>query len=169
MSVKKLTYLAMLLAVVTVLSYIESMLPPLPFLPPGVKPGLSNIVVMYCVFFFGPREGFALGILKSGFVTLIRAPIAGLMSLSGGLLSVAVLAILAWTFKDKMSYVALSICGAIAHNLGQLTAASLLMGTTLTLYYFPVLVISGIIFGTVTGITLNALLPVFHRIFKEKK
>ncbi|GHU88365.1 hypothetical protein FACS1894202_04310 [Clostridia bacterium] len=168
MNIRKLTYLAMMLAIIMVLSFIEHTLPsPLPI--PGVSLGLSNIVVMYCVFFFKPRDAFALTILKAGFVALIRAPTAGLLSLSGGLLSVLTMAILVYVFRGKLSYIAGSICGAVAHNMGQLLAASALTGTAMTLYYFPVLIVSGIIFGIVTSLTLTALLPVFRRLFKEKK
>lgn len=43
---------------------------PLPALPPGVKLGLSNIAVMYCLFYMGKENAFILLVLKSLFVFL---------------------------------------------------------------------------------------------------
>ena len=43
MSVKRVSYLGLFLAISLVISYIEAILPPLSGIP-GVKPGLSNIV-----------------------------------------------------------------------------------------------------------------------------
>jgi heptaprenyl diphosphate synthase len=160
--------MGVLLAVVMVLSFVEHSLPPIPLLPPGVKPGLSNIITMYCVFFLRFRDAYALAVAKSAFIALIRGPLAGLLSLSGGLLSVTVLVLLVFVFREKISYTAASICGAISHNLGQLAVAAVLTGTGMTLYYFPVLLVSGVIFGTVTGVTLSILLPIFNKIFKKR-
>ena len=44
---RRLTQLAFLGTLALVISGLEWMIPPLPMLPPGAKPGLSNIVTMY--------------------------------------------------------------------------------------------------------------------------
>ncbi len=48
---QELVLAAMIFATALVLSIIENMLPPLPIAVPGVKFGLSNIAVMYALFF----------------------------------------------------------------------------------------------------------------------
>lgn len=53
-------------------------------LPPGVKPGLANIVVMYALFFLGRGQALTLVLLKSFFAMLTRGPSAGALSLAGG-------------------------------------------------------------------------------------
>ena len=58
----------------------------------------------------------------------------------------------------------ISIFGAIGHNMGQLLGSSLLTGSTLTLYYFPILILSGIGMGVVTGLVLKTLLPAVERL-----
>lgn len=167
MKTKKITYMGLMLGVVIVLSFLEHSLPPVPMLPPGVRLGLSNIVTMYCLFFLGRREALGIGGLKSAFVFLIRGPVAGLLSLCGGLLSLCVVILALLLFKERLSYLVAGICGAVMHNIGQIMAASILMGTGFVLYYLPVLILSGLVLGSVTGIMLKALLPVFHRIFGE--
>ena len=47
----------------------------------------------------------------------------------------------------------------MAHNLGQLAAASLLVGSALYLNWLPVLLLSGVGFGLLTGVILNAVMP----------
>lgn len=158
--------MGLMLAVIMALSFIEHLLPPLPLLPPNVKLGLSNIVTMYCVFFLGPREAFTLAVLKSSFVFLTRGPVAGLLSVTGGLLAIATIVLLLFLLKSKLSYLTASISGAVMHNVGQIVAVSIVMGTNMIFYYLPVLIVSGVIMGIVTGTMLKLLLPVFDSTYK---
>ena len=61
---KKNIYLAMLTALALVISLFESIIP-LPFIAPGAKLGLSNIVILVTLVVFGFKEGFIVGVLKS--------------------------------------------------------------------------------------------------------
>lgn len=87
----RIALIGLMLSLALVLSLFESMLPALPFLPVGVKLGLSNIVTMYCLFFLGARPAFAVAALKSLFVLLTRGPTGAAMSFAGGILSLAVM------------------------------------------------------------------------------
>jgi len=163
---KTVAYMGLMLAVALTLSFLERMVPPLPMLPPGVSLGLSNIVTMYCVFFIGARWAFGIAALKSAFVVMTRGPVAGCLSLCGGILSLIVIVILLKIFERRMSYIAAGICGAVAHNIGQLSMASLLLGTKV-FFYLPALIVSGVVMGAVTGTTLSVLLPIFHKLFGQ--
>lgn len=167
-STKKVAFLGLMLAIVLILITIERMLPPFPMLPPQFgRIGLSNVIVMYLIFFTGKKEAFTMAVLKAMFNFLMRGPTAGLLSLSGGLLSIIFILALWWIFKDRISYVALSIAGAVAHNIGQLAAACIMMQNWLLFIgYFPILLISGAVFGTVTGVFLKIIMPVFDRIYR---
>ena len=161
---KKTVFLGIMLAIIIVLSAVEHMLPPLPLLPPNVRIGLSNIVPMYCVFFVSYKSAVALNILKSFFVLLTRGPVAGLLSLCGGMLSVCVIILLIVIFREKISYAAVSVAGACFHNLGQFAAISFLLASPYLIYYLPVLIVSGVAVGLLTGALLKATLPVLHKI-----
>ena len=165
MKTKKIAFLGLMLALIIALSALEQMIQPPAFLPPGIKLGLANIVVMYCVFFVRKRDAAALAALKSAFVFFTRGASAGLLSLCGGLLSLFVIIALAAAFKNRISYTLISVSGATGHNAGQLLAASALLGTPLALWYLPVLAVSGIIMGVVTGMILRVSLPAFNLIF----
>ena len=161
---KEAALMGMLFAMAMALSFAESLLPVLPMLPPGFKLGLSNIVTMYALFVLGTRKGFAIAVLKSFFVLLTRAPMAAFMSLCGGLLSVLCMALCSrvkWLGKD---YMLRSVSGALAHNLGQLLA-SVAYTSTVMFYYLPVLVVSGVIMGIVTGAMLRVVMPYIQRLF----
>lgn len=160
---KKLAVLAMMLALITVVSALEHMLPPLPLLPPHMRLGLSNVVTMYTLFFLGSGSAVALAFLKSLFVFLMRGATAGFLSLCGGMLSICVIILLATVTRERGSYLFLSAAGALAHNTGQMLAASVVLQTDIVFYYLPVLMVSGILLGCLSGTVLRIVMPVFHK------
>lgn len=164
--IKRICFMGLLFAVAVVLSYIEGMIV-IPGLPPGVKLGLSNIATMYCVFFLGGKSAYTLAVLKAFSVLLMRGPTGALLSLLGGLLSVTIMLFLLLLKKWSLSYLIISVFGAIGHNLGQLAGSALLTGTTLTLYYFPILIVSGIVMGFVTGLVLKTVLPAVEKVDRQ--
>lgn len=160
----RVAFMGMLFALAMVLSFVESMLPALPMLPPGVKLGLSNIVTMYCLFFLGAREAFTLALLKSLFVFLTRGAVAAAMSLTGGLTSVLVMLLFLKIPKLDLSYLVLSVLGAISHNLGQLLMAAFIIQSGFVAYYLPIMVLSGVLMGVLTGVILRVLAPYMNRL-----
>lgn len=157
---------ALLFAVAIVLSIIEGQLPPIIVAVPGVKFGLSNIVVMFCLFCLNKKQAFLLVILKSMFALLTRGVMAGVLSLCGGVCSLLVMIVLIMVFKDRISYLMVSISGAVAHNIAQFVAISLLFTNLFFWAYLPVLIISGIVAGVATSVLLRVLLPGLNKIFK---
>ena len=152
-----------LFAVALTLSFFESMIPTAGFLPPGVKLGLSNIVTMYAVFTVGASTAVSIVVLKSCFVFITRGIIASALSLSGGLLSILVMILLSKIFNKNKNYLIISIFGAICHNIGQITAASIIISSKL-IYTLPVLVISGVVMGIITGIILKTVMPYINKL-----
>lgn len=161
--VKQTVLMGLLFALAMVLSYIESMFT-LPGLPPGVKLGLSNIVTMYCVFFLGGRQAYTLAVLKGFFTLLTRGLVAACMSTAGGLVSVSVMLLLIDLPKWNPSYTLISVFGSLGHNLGQLLMASVIMQSGFVIYYLPVMAVSGVGMGVVTGILLRVLLPYMDKL-----
>ncbi len=79
-----------------------------------------------------------------------------LYSLSGGVLSLAVMALL--KRAGGFSVIGISIAGGIAHNIGQLIVAMLVVETFRVAYYLPVLLLAGMLAGSVIGIAANEML-----------
>lgn len=159
---KRMVLIGIFFAVAMVLSYVENILT-LPA-PPGIKLGLSNIVVMYSLFFLKKRDALALAVLKSLFVLITRGAVASLLSLSGGVLSILVMILVMLLFKENISYLAVSICGAIFHNIGQLGVYSLIFTNLLLLSILPILMISGILAGSATAFLLKVTMPIFKKL-----
>ncbi|HHX57933.1 MAG TPA: Gx transporter family protein [Clostridiales bacterium] len=161
---KRMVLTGLLFAIALVLSLVENSLPPLVFAVPGVKIGLSNIVVMYSLFFLGKREAYMIAILKAGFVIIIRSPVSAFLSLVGGVLSITIMLIFLLIFKEKISYLIISIIGAVFHNIGQLIAISIIYTSIYILAYIPVLLISGVVAGALTAVLLRLVLPAFNKL-----
>lgn len=159
--IRTITFLGLLFAVAIVLSYIESLIPAI--IPiPGIKIGLSNIATMYCLFYMGKGYAACLAALKSVFVFMTRGAIASILSFSGGMISLLVMILVYRYFKG--SYLFTSILGGVFHNVGQIAAASILLSTIELFYYLPVLIITGIIVGYLTGKFLQIILPAIQRV-----
>lgn len=155
---------SLIFAAALVLAIVENMLPPLPIAVPGVKFGLSNIAVMYALFFLGKKQAYAIGILKAVFVFMTRGGIAGLLSLSGGVLSITVMILLMLIFRNRITYLVISIFGAVFHNVGQFIVISVIYTGMNMWAYFPVLLISGLAAGIVTSTLLKFIMPAFKRL-----
>lgn len=154
---RRVALTGMLFALAIALSFFESLVTPLLALPPGIKLGLANIVVMYALLFLSWRPALMLVVLKAGFGLLTRGGMAGLLSLSGGLVSLGVMVLLMLP-KNRVSVLVISIVGAVCHNLAQLLVIALVMGRY-SLYYAPVLVVAGVVVGLITAILLRVLMP----------
>ena len=91
---KKITTIALLFALAMVLSVVEASIMPIFALPPGVKLGLSNIVVMYCMVYMGYACAAELTILKGLFAFFTRGATAGFLAAMGGFFSITIMFIL---------------------------------------------------------------------------
>ena len=132
----------MLFALAIALSYLESLVSPLLGLMPAIKLGLSNIVVMYALLFLRTRTALLLVVLKALFAFLTRGATAGFLSLCGGALSLAVMLVL---LQLPVSGYIFCAGSALAHNLGQLAGAAVLLSSAMALGYAPVLLAAGLI------------------------
>lgn len=158
---KKVAFMGLFFALAMVLSFLENLIPTM---PNGIKPGLSNIVVMYVLFFADMGSAYTMAFLKALFALVSRGATSGLMSLAGGLLSVTVMALFMKIGGNKISYLMLSVLGGISHNAGQIIMARFIMKSGYVFYYFPVLLISGILMGVLTGISLKFVMPFLRKI-----
>ena len=152
---KRLVLLAMLTAVAMILSYVESLLPSVGI--PGVKMGLANIAVIFALFRFGWKEAAALSLVRVVLVSLLFGSVGAMLySLAGAVLSLAVMALLRRI--DRFSTVGISVAGGVAHNAGQILMVMLILQTKQLLGYLPVLAVSGIAGGVLTGLAAALLI-----------
>ncbi len=151
-----------LAALALALAFLEGLLPDVAFLPPGAKLGLANVAVMFAVLAVGYADGFAIMLIKSSFVFFTRGIASFIMSVSGGAVSCIVMIIIVAVSKKlnkEFSYIGISVICAVVHNIGQVAAASVYMSTNLMTSYLPLLIITGVASGFITGVVLRAVMP----------
>ena len=160
---QKIALLGILSAQALALSFIENLMPAMPFFPPGVKLGLSNIVTMFTAGTMGLLPALAVTLIKSLFVLLTRGVTAFFMSFGGGLLSTVAMCLMIKFVKDKSGFVGVAVVSAVCHNIGQLAVSIIVTKTTAFVYYAPVLLLSGVVMGIITGIILKAVMPLLMK------
>ena len=114
----KVAYLGVFLALALICSYVESLIP-FYFGIPGVKLGLTNIVVVLMLYCVGTKEAFAISMLRivlAGF--LFGNLFSILYSLAGGMFSFLVMYLLKRT--GKLGVLPVSVAGGMSHNIGQM-------------------------------------------------
>lgn len=152
---KKLAFLALTISFAMVLSYLESRIPTFVAIP-GIKVGLANIAVIFALYKFGIKEAITISLLRVFLISLLfGSPVSLIYSLSGAMLSLMCMILL--EKLTPLTEVGVSVVGGIMHNVGQIIAASIMLGTNVVVYYLPFLVLSGTVAGVAVGV-VSALL-----------
>lgn len=147
---KKVAFLGMFTALGLVLGWLESLLPVVPFAP-GIKIGLANITGLLILYRFGWKEAVCVNLLRVGLSGVLFGNLSIVIySFAGAVLSLLAMVLLKRI--DKFSVVGVSVIGGVMHNMGQLIVAAVLMENAVILYYLPILVVSGVIAGVLTGL-----------------
>lgn len=150
-STKKIAVLGLCTAVALILAYVESMLPPLFTAIPGIKIGLPNIIIVFVLYRFGLREAAVVSLVRMLAVSFLFGNMMALVySLAGAFLSMLIMVLL--KKANFLSVVGVSVAGGVFHNVGQILAAMLLLGTAELGYYLIVLAITGTVSGIFVGL-----------------
>ena len=150
---KRLTLAALLVTVMLMLGYVESLIPTG---VPGVKLGLSNSVLILAIVWLGIPRAVGLMLVKVLLSAFLFSGVGAMLyALAGGVLSM--LAMCALYRMGGFSLVTVAIAGAVLHNVGQVAMAMVMLGTEKLVYYMGVLMLVGIVTGFVTGNVARAL------------
>ena len=161
---RKIALCAMLMALAMIFSYVEVLIP-INLGVPGIKLGIANLVVVV-LFFLPAGEVLMISvarILLMGY--LFGNGMSILYSLAGGLLSFLVMLLL--KHIKGFSITGVSIAGGVTHNVAQICVAAYVVQNTKLFYYLPVLLIAGVITGTLIGILSGRIFLAIH--LEEKK
>ena len=168
MKTNRLCAMALLTAIALTIFMVEAQLPALAPVP-GKTRGMATIVTLWALFTLGPRDAMMILLARIFLGSIFSGQMMTLVySLSGGLLCFLVTAGLRRIVTAKQIWVA-SVFGAMAHNVGQLLAASAVLGTGAVWYYFPILMVSGLVTGAFTGFAAQFLYGHLLRVLGRKK
>ena len=162
MKLKKMVFLGILVALAIVVSIVEAQISTLLFIIPGVKLGLANIVTLLVLYLYGERDAFVVLMVRILLVALLYSAMpAPLLSLAGGLLSFAGMALLKRV--KNLSMISVSVAGALLHMVGQIVAAIFVLSTAELLYYLPYMMVISVPTGIFTGIVAKKLTSLFAK------
>lgn len=148
---QRIALLGLCTAVAMVFAYVEVLLPPLFTAIPGIKLGLPNIAIIFVLYRMGLKEAAAVSFVRIAAVSLLFGnPMTFAYSMAGGVLSLAVMALL--KKLDFLSMIGVSVAGGVLHNVGQILMAMLLLGTAELGYYLIVLAVTGTLSGIFVGL-----------------
>lgn len=163
-STKKMVYISLLVSQALVLYIIESMLP-VPFIAPGAKLGLPNLITVIGLYTLSYGDTFLIIILRVILSTLFAGTITSfLYSISGAVLSFIIMFAVKKIGSNKVSIIGVSAAGAVFHNVGQILVAALVIQNINIALYLPILNITGIVTGIFIGITANYAVTYVKRI-----
>ena len=155
-SAKAVSRCAIYCALAMVFSYIEAIVPFYGAVRlPGFKLGIANIVVLYVMKRSRVHAAIVAFCKVAVSFFIFGGATAFMFSLCGGILSYFAMLVSVSFFDKYLSNVGHSVVGAFFHNSGQLVAALFLIGSSAALSYYPFLIISAVVSGTVCGLILN--------------
>lgn len=165
----KMVYMSLLIAMALILFIFEAMIP-IPFITPGAKLGLANLVIMIAVYTLDSyKESFAVLLIRILLSTFFAGSASTLIySISGGVLSFIVTVIVKELGGKYVSIIGVSATAAVFHNIGQLLVASLILNNFGVMLYLPILSLAGIGTGIFVGISANYLVAHLNKILYFK-
>ena len=147
---KKVSLYGILVSLAFIASYIEVLIP-FNFHIPGMKLGLANIVVLAALYTGGAKAGITVSIIRIILVGLTFGnPYSAIYGLSGGVMSLAVMIALKKT--DFFGVMGVSMAGGVAHNIGQLACAMILLKLPAVFTYLSYLMLVGTVTGALIGV-----------------
>lgn len=153
---RRFAVLASLTALAFGLGYLEYLIPFDAVGIPGIKIGLANLAVLGALYWLGWPDAAAVDLVRILLMWCLFGNITSfLYSLSGGLLSLTVMIVL--KRLKVFDELGVSVSGAVMHNTGQMIAAAVLTGTSMVWWYYPVLLVSAAVAGTVVGLVFRLI------------
>ena len=162
--VRRMVHLAFVASVGLILFVFEGVVPrPLPWL----KIGLGNVASLLALFMYGAGGAFAVTVIRvflgSVLIGTFLSP-GFLLSSGGGVVSWGVMVLVHRGCPKAFSVVGVSIWGALAHNLTQLTLAHLLLVRSRGIWtLLPMFLLSSVATGFVTGVVAYWVLERLRR------
>lgn len=153
--IRRLATCSLLITLALVLSVTEKMFPLALLIPiPGIKLGLANVITLFALLALSKRDAAVILFCRITLGSVFAGSITGfLFSVCGGFLSLVVMSFLLYCNQKSnfFSLLGISMAGAAAHNIGQILAAMFTLGTVHVFGYLPLLLLSAIPIGLITG------------------
>lgn len=153
----KTAYLGLFMALAILMGYVEAIIPvQMPI--PGMKLGLPNLVIAAILYIYSWKEAIVISVLRVVVIGLLFGNMFSIAyGLPGAIFSLLVMALLKRT--DVFSIVGVSAAGGTSHNIAQTAVAFVIVKGFPVRWYLPVLMIAGLIAGTLIGFADALIIP----------
>lgn len=163
---RRTAVLGMLCAAAVLCSYAETLLPFSIIPVPGFKIGLANVVIMLILYRFSFADALIVNVVRSIVIALLFSGFtSAVFSLCGGTL--ALIAMLMVKHCRFFSIYAAGVAGAVMHNIGQLTAAAIMLKTVSVFAYLPWLMICSLVCGLLIAVITALSISAFERLISR--
>lgn len=163
---QRIALCGLLVSLMLVLGYIESLIP-VPTVVPGIKLGLSNGVLLFALYLLDIPTAFVLMVLKVVLSGLLFGGVSAMMyAFAGGLVSMIAMSLLSRV--KGIHPVTVSMVGGVAHNVGQVGLAMVMLHTSQLMYYMAILMLVGLGTGAVTGVVATSVLNHLKKLQRKK-
>lgn len=147
---RKIAVLALLTALSLIMFLIENLFPPL--IIPGAKLGLSNTFSFAALIIYSPIEAFIIVGIRTLLGSVFAGNVSALMySFTGGMVSMAISSLLVYVVFPNLSIIAVSVMGAVCHNITQNLVYIGISQTPTAIFYMPYMMLIGIVSGAFIG------------------
>lgn len=138
------------------ISYVEVIITPIVPIP-GMRLGLSNIVLLICLIHLPLNQTLIITTLKSVLAAIFSGSITSFFySFPSGIVSILIMYFML-KFVPKFSYIGVSVVGAFFNNIVQILVSYIVLDSFVYFYYMPYITIVGTIMGTIIGYIINEL------------
>lgn len=164
---KKIALYGVLTALTLLLGFVESLIPVVVAIP-GIKLGLANMVIVFILYTMHPKDAVLVSVVRVLLAGFLFSGISGILySLLGTLFSLLTMSVL--KKSNRFSIIGVSICGGVAHNIGQMIIAAFVTSLQTISFYIPILIIAGMVTGTLIGIVSRELMKRLSYIIQNKE
>lgn len=127
---------------------------PLPFIAPGAKLGLANIISLTVLVLYGYKDSLKILVVRCLlFMIIVGSPISFIYSIVSGIASLTVMLIVYKFLNKYFSLIGVSLFGALTHNFSQVLIASIMVNNFDIFIYLPVLSLISLFTGCFIGIS----------------
>lgn len=152
---KQIALYGLFISLAAILGYLESFIP-MPFYLPGMKLGLSNIIILLSMYLIKPSSGITINAVRIVILAFTFGNLFGMAySFAGAFLSFVLMALA--MKKNYFSPMGVSMLGGCFHNLGQLLMALFLVNNLNLMYYLPILIVGGVVTGIINGLIMKEI------------
>lgn len=156
MKIRKLAWMGLLASLAIIFGYVEMLFPVFAGIP-GIKLGLANLVTVFLLYACTYKEAAVVSVIRIVVIGFLFGNLFSILfSLAGAGLSLACM--VAAKKYGGFSVAGVSIIGGVTHNLGQIIIAAMVVENVNLFYYFPALMIAGLVTGLLIGIVTQEIL-----------